>query len=108
MTRLEQGDIIVVDFGDAPGLEDSRGMYALVVSNEDFNSSTGMTLVCPITTSRSRFFLYDALPEDCAIQGSVVMPQLVAIDLESRPFRKLDELHGKPLDDILACVRSFF
>jgi len=108
MAVFEQGDIIIVNFDPTVGHEPQKTRPALVVSNADYNISTSMTLVCPITSGPSRFFLHDNLPDSCSVKGCVVIEQVRAIDLAARGAHKVDELHGQPLEDILACLRSFF
>ncbi len=105
---FDQGDIIEVDFDPTRGHEPSKKRPALVVSNYDFNITNSMTLVCPITTRMKPFFLHQELPEDCCVQGSVVMEQLRALDLDARPTKKLGSLSEGDLRSILICIQSFF
>ncbi len=104
----DQGDIIEVDFDPTLGHEPSKKRPALVISNYDFNITNSMTILCPITTRMKPFFLHQELPDDCCVQGSVVMEQLRAMDLEARPARKLGCLSQKELRSILICIQSFF
>lgn len=105
---FDQGDIVEVDFDPTRGHEPSKKRPALVVSTFDFNRSNSMTIVCPITSREKPFFLHEALPEDCCVQGCVVMEQIRVIDLEARPCTLLGHLDSDALFPILACVRSFF
>ena len=105
---FEQGDIIVVDFDPTKGHEPQKRRPALVVSNADYNIATSLTIVCPITSSESRFFLHDPLPDGTKVNGSVAIEQVRAIDLDARGAKKVDELSGQALEDILSCLRSFF
>lgn len=105
---FSQGDIIEMDFDPTRGHEPSKVRPALVVSSYDFNVSNSMTIVCPITSRMRPFFLHQELPEDCCVQGSVVMEQLRAVDLEARAARLIGSLSREELDPILVCIRSFF
>lgn len=104
----DQGDIIEVDFDPTKGHEPAKRRPALVVSSYDFNISNSMTIVCPISSREKDFFLHERLPQTCEVQGSVIMEQVRAIDLEARPSRKICALEGEPLRRILVCIRSFF
>ena len=104
----EQGDIVEVDFSPTIGHEPAKRRPALVVSNLDFNISNSMTIVCPITSREKDFFLHEQLPDNCGAFGCVVMEQVRAIDLDARPTKLLGRLEGERLDDILACIASFF
>ncbi len=108
MTIFEQGDIVIVNFDPTMGHEPQKRRPALVVSNADYNMATSMTIVCPITSADTKFFLHDRLPEGLSVSGSVVIEQVRALDLEARGAKKVDELSGQALEDILSCLRSFF
>ena len=104
----EQGDIIEVDFDPTRGHEPAKKRPALVVSSYDFNISNSMTIVCPISSREKNFFLHERLPESCEVEGSVLMEQVRAIDLDARPSRKICSLEEDDLQRILVCIRSFF
>lgn len=104
----EQGDIIEVDFDPTRGHEPAKRRPALVVSSYDFNISNSMTIVCPISSREKNFFLHEQLPESCEVEGSVIMEQVRAIDLDARPSRKICSLEEDALQRILVCIRSFF
>lgn len=105
---FDQGDIVEVDFDPTRGHEPQRKRPALVVSSYDFNISNSMTIVCPISSRERPFFLHEPLPEGCCAQGSVIMEQVRAIDLEARPCEKVGRLDEDSLQPILVCLRSFF
>lgn len=105
---FDQGDIVEVDFDPTRGHEPAKTRPALVVSSYDFNRSNSMTLVCPITSNMTPFFLHEPLPEDACVRGVVVMEQVRAIDLEARPARLLGRLDHVTLRRILICLQSFF
>lgn len=67
-----------------------------------------MTIVCPISSRERPFFLHELMPEDAPAEGSIIMEQLRAIDLEARPTRLLGQLDEVTLHRVLVCLRSFF
>ena len=103
-----QGDIVEVDFDPTKGHEPQKRRPAVVVSSYDFNRSNSMAIVCPITSNMRPFFLHEELPSGSCVEGTVVMEQVRAIDLDARPTRLLGRLDRKTLRRILVCVRSFF
>jgi len=105
---FEQGDIVDVNFDPSIGHEPKRKRPALVVSSNDFNSSTSMTIICPITTTDNGFFLHEPIPAGHEVYGFVVMEQLRAVDLEARQAEKIDRLNEKEMNPILSCIKSFF
>jgi mRNA interferase MazF len=105
---FEQGDIIEVNFSPAVGHEPKKTRPALVVSSNEFNSRTSMTVLCPITTTDNGFFLHEPISAEHGVYGFVVMEQLRAVDLQARPAELIDRLSDREMEPILVCLRSFF
>lgn len=105
---FEQGDLIAVDFDPTLGHEPQKERPALVVSSNEFNAATSMTIVCPITSQINGFFLHEPLPEGHGLHGEVVMEQVRALDLEARTAKKVGSLDQAELEPVLVCLRSFF
>lgn len=58
MNKFHQGDIIIVDFEPSKGHEIKKRRPALVISRDEYNRSSPLVIVCPITsTTKSRPFL---------------------------------------------------
>ena len=104
----DQGDIVELNIDPTKGHEPAKQRLALVVSTCDFDISNSMTIVCPISSREKNFFLHEPLPDDCVVDGSVIMEQVRAVDLEARPTKKLGSLNSEALEKILICLRSFF
>ncbi len=47
----ERNDIVLLDFKPTKGKEIGKYRPALVLSSENYNSSTGLVICCPISTS---------------------------------------------------------
>ena len=105
---FEQGDIVEIDFSPSLGHEPKLKRPALVISNDDFNSSTSMTVVCPITTTDNGFFLHEPIPAGHDVFGFVVMEQLRAVDLSARHAVTVAHLSKKEMTPILTCLKTFF
>ena len=106
--KFRQGDIIEVDFNPTLGHEPQSRRPALVVSNDDYNLTTSMTIVCPITSWNNDFYLHEPLPEGTSITGTIALEQVRALDLVARKAKKIDQLEKAYLDPILICIQSFF
>ena len=108
MAVYNQGDIVEVDFDPTKGHEPANKRPALVVSSYDFNVSTSMTIVCPISTRENPFFLHERLPDRLGVEGFVIMEQVRSIDLDARATKYLTRLPDEFLVPILLCLKSFF
>ena len=85
MALFRQGDLVEFDFSPSQGHEPAGRRPGLVVSSNEFNWRTSMTLVCPVTTRDNGFPLHLALPEDLDERyGFVVVEQVRAFDLNAR------------------------
>jgi mRNA interferase MazF len=104
-----QGEIVEFDFSPAFGSESQSKRPALVVSSNEFNQGTSMTLVCPITTRDSGFPLHIRLPEGLDTYGFVAVEQIRAFDLNARHATPLEHL-GETSDfmrNIRCLIRTF-
>lgn len=110
MAILNQGDVVEFDFAPSLGHEPTGRRPGLVVSSFDFNVSTSMTLVCPITTANNGFPLHLRLPEIDDRYGWVALEQVRAYDLESRRAQVVAHLdaHGTFMQNVLSVLRSFY
>jgi mRNA interferase MazF len=105
---FEQGDIVEVNFDPTLGHEPRKKRPALVVGNADFNNSTSMTIVCPVTSADNGFFLHEPIPLGHDVYGFVEMEQIRAIDLDVRKAVRIDHLNAAEMIPILTCLKSFF
>ena len=105
---LSQGDIVRFDLSPSIGHEPKGKRPAMVVSSFDFNKSTSMTLVCPITTTMNRFPLHLELPAGLDTVGCVACEQVRAYDLESRAVEFVEAAPTGFTAKVASCIRSFF
>ncbi len=105
-----QGDVVVCRYPDPMGREPAYSRPALIVSDDYFNATTSMKLLCPITSSDNRYPLHIGLPSDMNVHGRVVTEHLRAYDLEVRAPEVIDHLDrdSDAMRAILECIRSFF
>jgi len=105
---FNQGDIVEVNFSPALGHEPMKTRPALVVSNDEFNESTSMTMVCPITSKDNRFFLHEPVPPGHDVIGFIALEQMRALDLNARQAEYIDHLDSKEMMPVIECLRSIF
>lgn len=108
--NYRQGDIVFNRYPDSIGHEPAGSRPALVVSDDFFNMSTSMTLLCPITSSAHVFPLHIDLPSGLGVSGKVATEQLRAFDLNHRSPKVIDHLDpaSETMRAVLECVKSFF
>lgn len=105
---FNQGDMVEINFDPIRRRESQKMRPILVVSTGDFNASSPMTIICPISSRIDSFPLHKQLPEGCGVSGCVIMEQVHAINLEAHFCRRIGTLNDEALQLILMCLRSFF
>ncbi len=84
MMFFAQGDIIWMDFNPQAGHEQAGRRPALVVSTSKFNMTGALTMVCPITHSKTRQAIRPVLPEGMGVTGCVLCDHGRFVDLRAR------------------------
>ncbi len=104
----KQGDIIAVSFDPQSGHEQKGRRPALVVSKDLFNSSTGLAIVCPLTSTDRGFPFHVAVPENSDVTGFIMVEQIKSVDFRTRRAKRIerasDELLTAVLSILDACI----
>ena len=100
----KKGDFIAVTFDPQSGHEQKGRRPALVVSNDLFNSNTGLAIVCPITNTRRDFPFHVAIDDDPEITGFVMVEQVKSIDFRTRSARKISRASSGVLEEVLSLL----
>lgn len=83
----DAGDLIWTDFDPTQGREQAGRRPALVVSPAAFTESTGLAIVCPITSRIRPFPSSVVLPDGLPVSGEILISHIRSIDTEARPVR---------------------
>ena len=107
---MKRGDIYMVSLDPTQGREQRGSRPVLVVSPTEFNETTKLPVVLPITNGgafASRLGFAVAL-SGIQTSGVVRCDQPRVIDLAARHGRKVDVLPEAILDEVLARVGTLF
>ena len=105
--NFKQGDIIFLDFDPQAGHEQSGKRPAIVVSNDDFNKFTRLTMVCPITSTKRGFPTHIEFDNRTKTQGVILCEQVKALDLSKRNAHFLEKAPPDIIGDTVDMVFSF-
>lgn len=104
-----QGDIVEVGFDPTLGHEPTKRRPALVVSSDEFNFMSSMTVVVPVTSTDNGYPLHVRISSTGGeVTGFACVEQLRAIDLEARRARKVAELPREDMSEVLNLVGAVF
>ena len=98
---IERGDIVWIDFSPTRGHEQSGLRPAVVLSPLDYNTISGLAIVCPVTTKHKGYFFEVAIdgPKD---RSFVLADQIRSIDIRNRVKKKDGRIKDAEVNEILA------
>jgi mRNA interferase MazF len=100
----KKGDFIAVAFDPQSGHEPKGRRPALVVSNTLFNEQTGLTIVCPLTTTDRGYPFHVAVIENPRVKGFVMVEQVKSIDFRARQAKRIGKASDDLIDEILSIL----
>lgn len=87
MVKLNQGDIITLNFNPQTGHEQSGRRPAIVLSNDILNHHSSMALVCPITHTNKHHPFHIELDDSTQTDGVILCDQAKMLDVTAREAR---------------------
>lgn len=84
MVKINQGDIIVMDFNPQQGHEQMGRRPALVLSNDVLNNHSSLILVCPITNTNKEHPFHISLDDRTETTGVILCDQAKMLDVRAR------------------------
>ena len=99
-----KGDFISVTFDPQSGHEQKGRRPALVVSNTLFNKQTGLSIVCPLTSTDRGFPFHVAVARDPQVKGFVMVEQVKSIDYRARQAKMIGKASDDLLDEVLSIL----
>jgi mRNA interferase MazF len=99
-----KGDIVQLFFEVRRGTEQHGWRPALVISNDRFNSATGMAIVCPITRSDRGYPFHVAVESSSNVEGRIMVDQIRSVDFSARRARRIGTAPGTLVDEVLAIL----
>ncbi len=100
-----KGDLVALSFEPQSGHEQRGRRPALVISNDLFNQSTGLAIVCPITRAHRNVPFHVALPkETTTVTGFVMVEQVKTVDFRARRVRYIDKMPDPTLYKVLGIL----
>jgi mRNA interferase MazF len=98
----DAGDIVWLDFDPQAGREQGRRRPALVLTDLVYNRSSGLAVVCPLTSKRKPYpFALPVLVDK--VEGAVLVDHIKSVDLVARNVK----FHSKADPVLLNRVRGY-
>ncbi len=107
MRKLEQGDIIWIDFDPQAGHEESKRRPALVVSGQEALALIkGLALVCPISSRSRPFPTHVILDGQTDTSGLILCEQVKALDINARNGTFIEKAPKEIVAEVINIIHS--
>ncbi len=101
----KQGDIILISFDPTVGHEQRGSRPAIVVSATEYNTRTGMMLVCPVT-SKGKGYIFEVKIKGNKINGFILVDQIRSMDWFARKPKFVEKCKTEELSQIKLLIAS--
>lgn len=88
----DKGDVIWLDFNPQAGHEQAGRRPAFVLTPKEYNSKTGLVMVCPITNQIKNYPFEVLVPEGQKIKGVILSDHIKTLDWKVRNSSKICKL----------------
>src|SRR5436305_2495281 len=98
----EAGDIVWMDFDPQAGREQAHRRPALVLTDQSYNRSSGLVVVCPLTSRRKPYPFALPVVVD-RVEGAVLVDHLKSMDWKAGSAA----FHSTAVAGMLSRVRAY-
>ncbi|MBM4054894.1 MAG: type II toxin-antitoxin system PemK/MazF family toxin [Planctomycetes bacterium] len=99
-----RGDFVTVSFDPQSGHEQKGRRPALIISNYLFNKHTGLTIACPIITTKRNFPFHIKVPDGICLSGYIMVEHIKSINYRSRNVKFLEKAPKEVINEALAIL----
>jgi len=104
---INRGDIVWIDFTPTKGREQSGLRPGVVISPQEYNSISGLVLVCPMT-SKSKGLSFEVEINGPNGKSFVLTDQVRTFDIKERIQKKSGKVSEYEMSEILAKLSVLF
>jgi mRNA interferase MazF len=101
----ERGDLAWINVDPQAGREQAKNRPALVMTGADFNATTGLLVVCPITRTNRPWGTRVPLI-GTATTGAVMIEQVKSVDWMARGAAFIERVPQALLDDVKSRIAT--
>lgn len=99
-----RGDVIFINCSPQVGKEQANIRPALVLSQRTYSESTGMVIICPITSTKNLHPIQIEIPNGHNTQGVILADQIKSFDFKGRNGRFHDRLPDRFVKEVIAVL----
>jgi mRNA interferase MazF len=102
----QRGDFVFLDFNPQTGREQTGRRPALVLSPGEYNSRTGLALMCPLTSRVKGYPFEVEVSSGGKISGAVLSDHVKTLDWRVRKAQFAEKAPAIVLDEVLAKLNA--
>lgn len=108
MTNIVQGTLIYIDFEPSKGSEIRKCRPAVVISRDEYNLSSNLVIVCPITsTDKNRPYFVPINNEKLKPNSKVNAKQVYSLDCTERGGRNVQIIGDVTNKELINIAQHF-
>lgn len=77
-----------------------------MVSNDFFNRQTGLSMVCPITSTKRNYPLHTSAGSCSKIDGYIMVEQIRSTDYQARNAEFIEKAPAELLNEVLSLLHA--
>ena len=95
------GDVVWITLHPQAGHEQAGRRPAVVLSHGNYNSKTGLAILCPITSQIKGYPFEVLLPAGLPVAGAILSDQVKSLDWRARNAESLCTLPTETISEVL-------
>jgi mRNA interferase MazF len=95
-----RGDAVWINLNPQAGHEQAGHRPAVVLSPENYNSKTGLALICPVTSQIKGYPFEVLIPAGLPVEGAILSDQVKSLDWRVRNVELICALPGETIAEI--------
>ncbi|MFS7421286.1 type II toxin-antitoxin system PemK/MazF family toxin [Carnobacterium maltaromaticum] len=106
----KRGDIVTINFDPSIGREIKKKRPGIVISSNEYNATTGMIAVCPITSTKNIQSHFVQLNDDHQVKGCINPLQVKTFDFiaQARNVHFIEKATLKEIGETAQIVAMIF
>jgi mRNA interferase MazF len=95
------GDMVWITLNPQSGHEQAGRRPAVVLSPGNYNSKTGLAILCPVTSQIKGYPFEVLLPEGLPVAGAILSDQVISLDWRARNAELVCALRAETISEVL-------
>lgn len=96
----EKGEVVWLDLDPQAGHEQAGRRPVFVLSPKEYNSKTGLAMVCPVTNQIKNYPFEVLIPVGLKVKGAILSDHIKTLDWKARNSSKICRLPDSAFEQV--------